>query len=187
MQILPSFRLSLLNGWLPAAIFYVLFGVLLAVFPRPAVARLYDRSGQPKRGLAQRLFGALLFLIWILLAVVTPLRPGTPASLVGLTIYGLGLLGFMWALVSYARAPLDEPVATGLYRVSRHPQQFTLSLAFAGISIAMGSWSAVLLICIGAVGAHITRVLPEEKACLEQYGDSYRSYMNRVPRYFLFF
>jgi protein-S-isoprenylcysteine O-methyltransferase Ste14 len=30
-------------------------------------------------------------------------------------------------------------------------------------------------------------ILAEEEVCLKQYGDSYRAYMERVPRYFLFF
>jgi protein-S-isoprenylcysteine O-methyltransferase Ste14 len=186
MQLFPTLRLGLLNGWLLAAILYLLFGVLLVLFPRPVVARLYDRSGQPERGLAQRLLGVLLFLTWLLLSVLSPLRTGTVPFAVGLTIYGLALAGFVGALVSYAKTPLDQPVTSGLYRVSRHPQQFMISMAFLGISIAMGSWSAVLLICVGVVGAHFANILPEEKACLEQYGDSYRSYMKRVPRYFLF-
>ena len=31
------------------------------------------------------------------------------------------------------------------------------------------------------------RILVEEHTCLERYGDAYRDYMQRVPRYFLFF
>ena len=31
------------------------------------------------------------------------------------------------------------------------------------------------------------RILAEEEACLAQYGDSYRDYMRRVPRYLVFF
>ena len=50
----------------------------------------------------------------------------------------------------------------------------------------MGSWIAFLLIAIGIVGAHY-KVLAEEKACLQVYGESYRNYMDRVPRYFLLF
>jgi protein-S-isoprenylcysteine O-methyltransferase Ste14 len=29
-------------------------------------------------------------------------------------------------------------------------------------------------------------ILAEEEACLAQYGESYRAYVERVPRYFLF-
>jgi protein-S-isoprenylcysteine O-methyltransferase Ste14 len=30
-------------------------------------------------------------------------------------------------------------------------------------------------------------ILAEEDACLKHYGDAYRAYINRVPRYFVFF
>jgi protein-S-isoprenylcysteine O-methyltransferase Ste14 len=30
-------------------------------------------------------------------------------------------------------------------------------------------------------------ILAEEEACLKQYGESYRVFMKRVPRYFLVF
>jgi protein-S-isoprenylcysteine O-methyltransferase Ste14 len=61
-----------------------------------------------------------------------------------------------------------------------------LSLAFLGASIAMGSWPSFLLMAVAVVGGHF-RLVAEEKACIQQYGDAYREYMQRVPRYFLFF
>jgi protein-S-isoprenylcysteine O-methyltransferase Ste14 len=39
---------------------------------------------------------------------------------------------------------------------------------------------------LGLAFAHF-RILAEEGTCLRQYGDSYRVYMERVPRYFLLF
>jgi len=162
------------------------FGILLLLFPRPVVARLYDRSGQRDARVVRRVLGLLLFLAWLLLAILTPLRIGDMVFAVGLALYALGLTGFVVALFNYAKTPRDQPVTSGLYRISRHPQQFTLSLAFVGISIAIGSWIACLLIGIGLIGAHY-KVLAEERACLQVYGESYRSYMDRVPRYFLFF
>jgi len=62
----------------------------------------------------------------------------------------------------------------------------TISLSFMGISIAIGSWLALSLIILGVIGAHY-KILAEEKACLEQYGESYKHYMERIPRYFMFF
>jgi len=186
MQLFPALKVGFLNGWLLAAIFYLMFGVLLLLFPKPVVARLYDRSGQPGRSAPRRVFGLLLFLAWLALAILTPLRAGSPALVLGLAIYGLGLAGFVATLFNYRNTPLDQPVTAGLYRISRHPQQFTLSVAFLGISIAVGSWPAFALMAIGVIGAHF-KVRAEEEACLQKYGESYRRYMERVPRYFLFF
>lgn len=138
MELLPTLRFGLFSGWLLAAIFYLVFGILLLIFPKPVVARLYDRSGQQDRKPLRRILGLLLFLAWLLLAILTPLKPGSPIVAVGIAIYVLGLTGFVVALLNYRSTPTDEPVTAGLYSVSRHPQQFTLSLAFLGISIAMG-------------------------------------------------
>lgn len=185
MQLLPVLKIGLFNGWLLAAIFYLAFGILLLIFPKPVVARLYDRSGQPERSTLRRVLGVLLFLAWLTLAILSPLKAGSLVLVLGLAVYGLGLIGFVVALLNYRSAPLDQPVTAGLYRISRHPQQFTLSVAFLGISIAMGSWPAFALMMIGVIGAHL-KVRAEEKACLQKYGEAYRRYMGRVPRYFLF-
>jgi protein-S-isoprenylcysteine O-methyltransferase Ste14 len=186
MELFPALQLGLFNGWLLAAIFYLVLGILLVFFPKPVVARLYDRSAQRDPRVAHRVLGVLLFLAWLLLSILTPLRHGDGVLWVGLAFYALGLTGFVVALFNYKNTPADQPVTSGVYRISRHPQQFMISVCFLGISIAMRSWIAFLLIAIGIIGAHY-KVLAEEKACLQVYGESYRNYMERVPRYFLVF
>lgn len=186
MQWFPTPALGFLNGWILPALLYLSFGVLLAVFPKPVVARLYDRSHQAERKKLPRLLGVLLVLAWLALAIVTPLPRGHVVLPLGIALYALGLIGFIVALLNFAATPAGQPVTAGLYRISRHPQQFMLSVAFLGASVAMGSWPAFLLMAVAAVGGH-GKVRAEEEACLRQYGDSYRDYMQRVPRYFLFF
>jgi protein-S-isoprenylcysteine O-methyltransferase Ste14 len=185
MEIFPDMELGLFNGWLLVVILYVVFGILLLIFPRPVVARLYDRP--PRRGgeVVRRILGVLLVLAWIVLTILTPLGNDVVLAL-GLALYIVGLTGFVVALFNFAKTPLDQPVTTGLYRISRHPQQFMISVAFLGTSIAMGSWIALGLIGIGVIGGH-AKVVAEEKVCLEKYGESYMEYIKRVPRYFLFF
>ena len=106
--------------------------------------------------------------------------------ILGGAFYLLGLLGFVLSLLNYKDTPLDQPVIKGLYRISRNPQQVSILLSYMGIGLAIGSWMAALLITIGSFMSHI-RVIAEERSCLQQYGDSYRQYIEGVPRYFLFF
>ena len=179
-------QIGLFNGWLLVAVFYLVFGVLLVLFPREVVARLYDRQRRTGWMVLRRVLGVLLFLAWLLLTILTPLRHAGVVLSVGLALYACGMTGFVVALFSYARTPADQPVRSGLYRISRHPQQVMISLAFLGVSIAIGSWIAVGVIVLGVIGAH-TKVVAEEQACLEKYGEPYREYMERVPRYFLLF
>jgi protein-S-isoprenylcysteine O-methyltransferase Ste14 len=186
MEFIPEFKLDLLNGWLPLVLFYVIFGILLLAFPESVVARLYDRSGWTKTQRNVSVFGKLFIFSWLFIVIFTPLKFGRGTFVLGILAYLVGLTGIVVALLNYKDTPLDQPVTAGLYKISRNPQQVTILITFCGISLMVASWLAVIILGIGAVFAHV-RVLAEERACLEQYGSSYASYMEDVPRYFLFF
>ncbi len=186
MTLFPIFRLGLWNLWLPTLGFYLIFGLLLWIFPLEVVRRLYDRSyWTPEQHRRSRL-PKLLGLVMLILEIFIPIRPGLSSFWPGLGIYLLGLIGVVWALITYRLTPLDQPVTAGLYRVSRNPQWVSLVWIFFGTTILSGSWFVIgLVILMAAVGHY--RILAEENACLIQYGDSYQTYLNQVPRYFLFF
>ena len=186
MELFPNLEFGLMNGWILIVLFFVAYGIMVIFFPKKAIARLYDRSGQRKDQLLRRLFGVILVLFWYALVILTPLKIGTVVFVIGISVYSLGLIGFMIALDNFKNTPIDQPATSGLYRISRHPQQLSVSVSFLGIGIAIGSWLAFVFIILGVIGAHF-KILAEEKACLEQYGESYQNYMYRIPRYFLFF
>jgi len=50
------------------------------------------------------------------------------------------------------------------------------------VSIASASW-LFLLLTIGYTTLSFVGAIPEEKFCLEKYGDAYHEYMNRTPRW----
>ena len=54
-----------------------------------------------------------------------------------------------------------------------------------GTGIAIGSWTALLLRHVAVVFYHF-RILGEERACLQRYGEPYEQFLKRVPRYLLF-
>jgi protein-S-isoprenylcysteine O-methyltransferase Ste14 len=186
MEFFPELKIGLFNGWLPLVLFSAVFGILLAIFPKSVVSRLYERSGWTRSMRLMRAFGLIFIFSWFILAIFTPLKADNLVFITGGSIYALGLICFVIALFNYRDTPLDRPVTKGLYKISRNPQHVTLFLSFLGISIAIGSWIATLLISIGIVLGHM-RILTEEKACLEQYGDAFKSYMEQAPRYFVFF
>jgi protein-S-isoprenylcysteine O-methyltransferase Ste14 len=186
MELFPALQIGWLNGWVLLCILYSIFGVLLLAFPKEVVRRLYDRSDWSRMQRVLILIGKLMALVWFPLVIFTPLKIGTPVFVLGTVIFALGLVGFVVALFNFRNTPLDQPVTKGLYRISRNPQQFMLLVSGVGISVAIGSWLALLTIVLGLAFAHF-RILAEEGTCLRQYGDSYRVYMERVPRYFLLF
>jgi len=166
----------------------LIYCFLLLNFPKEVRAGLYeyDRSRWSKTQRLFRVIAVLLILVIFFLIILTPLKIGSIVFIPGIILFGLGLAGFITALFNFKNTPLDQPATRGLYRISRHPQALMLFITGCGICIAIGSWPALLLQIIAALFRR-SRTLAEEKACLEQYGDSYRDYMKRVPRYFLFF
>ena len=186
MELFPALQIGWLNGWVLLCILYLIFGILLLVFPKEVVSRLYERSGWSRKQRVIILLGKLMALAWFPLIIFTPLKIGAPVFVLGTVIFALGLIGFVVALFNYRNTPLDQPVTKGIYRISRNPQQFMLLVAGVGISIAIGSWLTLLMLLLGLIFTHY-KILAEEASCLKQYGDSYRTYMERVPRYFVFF
>jgi protein-S-isoprenylcysteine O-methyltransferase Ste14 len=59
------------------------------------------------------------------------------------------------------------------------------SLVILGCTIAIGSWLALILFVVARILLH-QNLVAEEEVCLQEYGEAYRSYMERVPRYFFF-
>jgi len=188
MELIPALKIGWLNGWILLALLYLIFGILLLIFPKDVVARLYeyDRSRLSKR---QRTFNVIrrsLGLVCLVLIIFTPIKTGTIVFIPGVILFGLGLAGFIIALFDFKDTPLDQPVIRGLYRISRHPQILMLFVSACGICVAIGSWLVLFIQILASLFGH-SRTLAEEQACLERYGDLYRAYMKRVPRYFLFF
>ncbi len=186
MELIPTLEIGWLNGWILICLLYLIYGILLKVFPKDVVARLYDydRSGWSKTQKVIYVIGKLLALVCLVLIIFTPLKIGSNIFIIGTILYTFGLAGFIIALFNFKNTLLDQPVARGLYRISRHPQVLMLFISAFGICIAIGSWLVLFIIIISSLFLHY-RDLAEEEACLERYGDSYRAYMKRVPRYLL--
>ena len=186
MELIPTLEIGWFNGWIPLSLLVLIEGLLLKVFPKDVVARLFDRSGWDKKQAVFTVIGKLFSLACLVLIVFTPLKIGSSAFIVGAVLYVLGLVGLVVALFDFRNTSVGQPVTSRLYTVSRHPQIVMLFVLFLGMCLAIGSWLAVLTLLMSRLLQHFG-ILAEEEACLEQYGDSYRDYMKRVPRYFLFF
>ncbi|MGD9381341.1 MAG: methyltransferase [Candidatus Thorarchaeota archaeon] len=186
IELFPTLEIGWLNGWILLVVLYLAYGLLLLIFPREAVHRLYkySRSSWSRRHRAFYAVERVLLVVYLIIVVFSPLKIGSYVFTLGLVLFSFGLTGFIIALFNFKNTPLDQPVTRGLYRVSRHPQIVMLFIAGSGIGIALGSLFAVFLQIVASCFGS-SRILMEEKACLEQYGNSYRIYMERVPKYAL--
>ncbi|MFX1602554.1 MAG: methyltransferase family protein [Promethearchaeota archaeon] len=187
MELFPALELGLYNGWILLVVLVAAEGLMFLLYPREVVSRLtdFDRSKWSKSQRISFAIGKTFSLICIILIVLTPLKLGTIGLGLGIAIFALGLTGLAASVITFRRTSLDIPVTTGPYRFSRHPQQVSLFIILTGISIAIGSWVAFLVLILSRL-LNSAGDRAEEQACLEYYGDSYREYMERVPRYLLF-
>lgn len=184
IELLPELQLGFLNGWIPLIIFYIILGSVFIFFPRDVVKRLweFDRSSW-KRG--QRIsfaLGKILALVIILLIVLTPLRMWSFTFLIGVLFFAPGLVLFGYTLLCYKNTPLENPVAIGTYRYSRHPQLVTMRFVLFGISLMIGSGIVMLLLFLSWILQH-PGVVAEESECLRRFGQSYKEYLDSTPRY----
>lgn len=186
MELTPDLSFGWLNGWLALVLLSLTEGILFLVFPKKVVTRLFDRSGWSPKQRAFTIYGKLCALICLVLITLTPLKVGDLVFMIGATLITLGLIGLVKALFDFKNTPLDEPVTRGLYRVSRHPQIVMASVVLLGACIAIGSWPALAMLAAARLWSHLG-IVAEEEVCLKQYGDAYRTYLNQVPRYFMFF
>ena len=115
-----------------------------------------------------------------------PSWTGLALLLLGAGIY----LWCAWEFISYGEgtpAPWRSPkklVIRGLYAVTANPMYVGIVLAIAGQAIAWKSWPAGIYAVLIWFAFHMRVVTQEEPILLGRYGESYREYWKRVPRWF---
>jgi len=183
MSLTPAFEPGLCNGWLFMIVFPLQW---LAVVVLPA--RIVARTGHPaelRLGRGARIMSGLTQFFWIgatLYSIFLPLRPGTLWFTGGLLIFGGGLIMLVFATLSVTRTEPGEPFTGGVYRFSRHPMYLSMILVYTAVSVAAASWlfSAITLI---TVFLQRFQAIQEEGYCLEKFGQAYRQYLARTPRW----
>jgi protein-S-isoprenylcysteine O-methyltransferase len=77
----------------------------------------------------------------------------------------------------------DQPiVASGPYRLLRHPGYAGLLLACVGAGLATANWAVTLATALLMVVAYRYRIAAEEAMLLEAFGARYKEYMARTWR-----
>ncbi|UCE12884.1 MAG: hypothetical protein JSV04_11910 [Candidatus Heimdallarchaeota archaeon] len=186
MEFFPSLQLTFFGGWLLLIWIWIIQPLILIVVPKDVRARLLDRSTFNRtQWLLTGISKTIVLLVQIII-IVTPLAIESFEFLIGLTLFTLGMIGEVIAVINFVTTPLDEPVTRGLYRISRNPQETMLSVAIFGACIAVGSWFLFLLFGFSRIFNHV-HIIAQEQACLKEYGEAYHDYMKKTPRYFLVF
>jgi len=186
MSLVPEFELGLWNAWIITVLGFILPWIPSYINKEVANKRMgkikwNEYSKTVKTALIITQFIIMPFTI--IYSFFLPLKPGTAWFYVGLPISILGIITPIIAGVSFATAPLDKPITTGVYRITRNPEYFSVFLQYLGIGISCLSWIFILCAAAWIFLFHIEVVQTEEPSLIEKYGDAYKEYMNTTPRW----
>jgi protein-S-isoprenylcysteine O-methyltransferase Ste14 len=180
MSLIPVFEIGVWNAWI-----FMLFQLLLYV-PLMLFAKEQTKEMESPHGGSARWLYPIITILWviaIIYSIFVPLRLGTVWFYVGLPVFILGFIGQSAVCASVCATRVSEkPLTAGIYHFSRHPYYVTQLVMFIGVGVASASW-LLLLFAVVYSYLHFIMAGPEENQCLEKYGDAYRKYMSRTPKW----
>jgi len=180
VSLIPAFELGLWNAWI-----FILPMIIISILG----SKIFGKRGSAEvSGLTKRVKTAnsLYLLILVLLyaySIFLPLKLNTVWFYAGLLIYLLGVLVVILSLLSFHTTPADKLVTKGVYRISRNPGYVGDFLVNISVGIACLSWVFLLVAIVNFLLLRYYVVVVEEPFLTEKYGDNYREYMNRTPRW----
>ena len=183
MSIIPAFEIGLWNAWI--LMVWLLIPFLLGplnIIPkgREEGSNFTAEFNKMQKTIIRSLH--IMYLLLVIYSVFVPLKLGTVWFYAGLPVYLLGLISYAMVCVGFATTPPDKLVTRGIYRYSRNPMHLSTVILFAGIGIASASWVFLLLSVVYMI-LPLLWVDAEERHLLKLYGDAYREYVKRTPRW----
>jgi protein-S-isoprenylcysteine O-methyltransferase Ste14 len=183
MSLVPAFEIGLWNAWTFMSCFILQMLVVMLLSKR-----VWQRSGHPadiKKSKTEKRAGTIGNAVWglaTLYSIFLPLKLGTLWFFIGFPIFFLGVMMLAIATADFAVAPSESPITQGIYAFSRHPMYLSSFIIYIGTGIATASWVFLVLGLTNIFWVR-TEARVEERYCLEKYGDFYRKYMDRTPRW----
>jgi protein-S-isoprenylcysteine O-methyltransferase Ste14 len=186
MSLVPQLQAGVLNAWI-LMLYLPLHPAIMFVIDKIAgTGEMMKKMEAPRYTKTEKIINILgnfvLFFGLFIFSIFLPLKLGTAWFYTGLALCVIGVIIWTVAIVNIVKVPLGEPWESGLYRYSRHPMFIAESLILIGTGIASASW-IFLLFAVVSIALSATLVLAEERSCREKFGDSYRAYSNKTPRW----
>lgn len=150
--------------------------------------RAGERSHVPqeaRKNMFERYVGTIGNAVWLLALVYSiflPFQLGTVRFYIGLSLFIIGSIIMVAATFDFITAPVDRVITQGIYNFSRHPMYLATFFICLGSGIAAGSWLFIFFSILMAL-CFFQEALIEERYCVERYGNIYRDYIKRTPRW----
>jgi steroid 5-alpha reductase family enzyme len=183
MSLIPAFEIGIWNAWIFMLLELLTFPLFFRVAtPRAPKEESHNVAALPKFKRTLLYSSKIIYIPAAIYSVFLPIQLGNLWFYIGLPVTLIGLISSFLVIVNWANSPRGKPVTSGLYRYSRHPMYLTAFILFLGVSIITASW-VFLLFTVLLIGASFYFAPLEEEGCLKEYGDVYRDYMNKTPKY----
>jgi protein-S-isoprenylcysteine O-methyltransferase Ste14 len=139
-------------------------------------------------------FVALPGVVGFILPISIGISAGLPVWNAALSAGALclGIFLLLWCVREFyvagrgTLAPWDPPqhlVTTGPYRFSRNPMYIGVVIILLGWCLLWGSRTLVIYTVLFLCGFHLRVLLFEEPWAARQFGDQWKAYRARVPRW----
>jgi len=135
---------------------------------------------------------AVFIPYWIISSRRAGVFEHSPLRFLGVPLIVTGAAGLLWCIWDFftagrgTLAPIDPPkhlVVRGLYRYVRNPMYVSVVTILLGEAIWFVSTSILLEAGIFILLAQLFVVFYEEPVLLQQFGESYESYLQSVGRW----
>ena len=186
MSLIPAFEIGIWNAWILQVIFYLSMFIPDFFLDKEAKNRKKRMSMFAPYTKFEKLLAlsthVIIMPFVLIYSLFLPLKIDSAWLYVGLPIFSVSLLISVTTLFNIASSSIDKPVTRGAYRISRHPMYLSAFLMFISVAISCASW--VVFLC-GALWIVIWQIVvpTEERLLIAKYGDAYRDYMTRTPRW----
>ena len=184
MSLIPAFEIGIWNAWI-----FIIWPWIDMLAVRLIGLDVYRRaSGLPSEMKTSRRYRIASYVSMVIetmavaYSIFLPLQLGTVWFYAGLAVFLAGLAVLTAATVNFATSAMDVPITRGTYRYSRHPLYLALLFLYFSVSIASASWVFLLVFVAQSVLTRIAAI-EEERFCLEKYGEAYREYIDKTPRW----
>jgi protein-S-isoprenylcysteine O-methyltransferase Ste14 len=175
MYFIPNFEVGILNAW----IFIIPLLILHVISYRILIKRgVEGQSGE---------IMFFMFLVLHILPIFMPLIFNKIWFSLGLILYLSGMIFIVYTLYCFARTPINKPVKKGIFKITRNPMYLSGALIFIGISLVSISWVYLIFTVLWLIFIHFWLIPKEENECIKKYGDSYREYLKRTPKWIGFY
>jgi protein-S-isoprenylcysteine O-methyltransferase Ste14 len=181
MSAIPAFEIGVWNAWIFMSCILLSFVYFTYVAIKHG-APSREGSELSKSGMTFAALSKLILIPVLVYSIFLPLKLGTIWFYTGLPITLIGLISCTVVPINWANTPHNELVSGGLYHYSRHPMYMAMFVFFIGLGIATASWIILLCAILLMVGC-VAFAKAEEQGCIDKYGNAYREYMNRTPRW----